>query len=158
MVYRKCTRHDRSSIWKFCKSGEVNPSLTDLHHRLLSLILVSLGGALPLIGFLRPRAISDKMIRTSAIVAAIVVAFLWHLRNIWPLARLLCLLRGHRRSEPSLLLRRPKNQSSRRGIALWYSGRRIGNNPIPRWLSTRGPSRVLPLLLGIMRHNAVFLS
>jgi hypothetical protein len=80
------------------------------------------------------------------------------LLNIWPWARLLCLLQGHRRSEPSLLLRRPKNQSTRRSIALWCSGRRIGNNPIPRWLGTRGPSRVLPLLLGIMCHNTVFLS
>jgi hypothetical protein len=158
MVNRKCTRHDRSSIWKFRQSGEVNPPLTDLHHRLLSLILVSLVGALPLIEFPRPRAISNKMIRTSAIVATIVVALRWHLRNIWPLARLLCLLWWHRRSELPLLLRRPKNQSSRRGITLWCSGRRIGNNPIPRWLRTRGSSRVLPLLLGGMRHNAVFLS
>jgi hypothetical protein len=158
MVNRKCTRHDGSSIWKFCQSSEINPSLTDLHHRLLALILVTLGKILPWIRFLGPRAISDEMIRTSAIVAAIIAAFLWHLLNIWPLARLLCLLRGHRRSKPSLLLRRPKNQSTRWGIALWCSGRRIGNNPIPRWLSARGSSRVLPLFLGIVRHNTIFLS
>jgi hypothetical protein len=71
---------------------------------------------------------------------------------------LLCLLRGHRRSKPSLLLRRPKNQSTRWGIPLWCSGRRIGNNPIPRWLSARGSSRVLPLFLGIVRHNTILLS
>jgi hypothetical protein len=132
--------------------------LSNLHHRLFTLVLVTLSRALSGIRFLGPRTISDEMIRTSAIKAAIITASRWHLLNIWPWARLLCLLRGHRRSEPSLLLRRPKNQSSRWSIALWCPGRRIGNNPIPRWLSTRGSTRVLPLLLRRMRHNAVFLS
>jgi hypothetical protein len=71
---------------------------------------------------------------------------------------LLCLLRGYRRSVPSLLLGWPKNQSTRWGIPLGCFGRCIGNNPIPRWLSTRGSSRVLPLLLGIMCYDAIFLS
>jgi hypothetical protein len=157
-VNRKCTRHDGSSIWKFCQSGEVNPSLPDLHYRLLALVLVTLSRALPWIRLLGPRTISDKMIRTPAIETAIIAASLWHLLNIWPLARLLCLLRGYRRSVPSLLLRRPENQSTHWGIALWCFGWRIGNNPIPRWLSTRGSSRVLPLFLGVMRHDAIFLS
>jgi hypothetical protein len=49
---------------------------------------------------------------------------------------LLRLLRRNRRSVPSLLLGRPENQSTSWGIPLRCSERCIGNNPIPRWLST----------------------
>jgi hypothetical protein len=158
MVNRKCTRHDGSSIWKFCQSSEVNPSLTDLHYRLLALVLISLSRALPGIRLLGPRTISDEMIRTPAIEIAIIAASLWHLLNIWPRARWLCLLRRNGRSIPSLLLGWPENQSTRWGILPWCSERRVGNNPIPRWLSTRGSSRSLPLFLSMMCHDAIFLS
>jgi hypothetical protein len=132
MVNRKCTRHDGSSIWKFCQSGEVNPYLPDLHHRLLAFVLVTLSRALPWIRFLGPRTIPDEMIRASAIETAIVAASLWHLLNIWPWARWLCLLRRNGRSIPSLLLGWPENQSARWGIPLRCSEWGIGNNPLPR--------------------------
>jgi hypothetical protein len=87
MVNRECTRHDGSSIRKLCKGGEVNLSLSDLHHRFLALVLVTLSRTLPLIRFLGPRTISDEMIRTSLIETAIIAASLLHLLNIWPWAR-----------------------------------------------------------------------
>jgi hypothetical protein len=157
VVNRECTRHDGSSIRKLCKGGEVNPSLPDLHHWFLALILVTPHRTLPLIRFLGPRTISDEMISTSAIETTIIAASLLHLLNIWPRARLLWLLRRNGRSIPSLLLGQPENQSTNWGIPLWCSKWCIWNNPIPRWLSTRGSSRVLSLFLSIMRYDAIFL-
>jgi hypothetical protein len=158
VVDRECTRHDGSSIRKLCKCSEINPSLPDLHHRFLALVLVTLGGTLPRIWFLGPRTITDKMIRTPAIEIVIIAVSLLHLLNIWPRARLLRLLQRNRRSVPSLLLGRPENQSTSWGISLRCSGRCVRNNPVPRWLSTRGSSRVLPLFLSMMCHDAIFLS
>jgi hypothetical protein len=108
MVNRECTRHDGGSIRKFCKGGEVNSPLPDLHHRPLALVLVTLIGTLPMIRFPGPRTISDEVIRTPAIETAISAASLLDLLNIWPWARLLWLLRRYGRSIPSLLLRRLK--------------------------------------------------
>jgi hypothetical protein len=71
---------------------------------------------------------------------------------------LLRLLWRNRRSVPSLLLGRPENQSTSWGIPLRCSERCIGNNPIPRWLSTRGSSRSLSFLLSMMCYDAIFLS
>jgi hypothetical protein len=67
MVYKECTRHDRSSIRKFRKGGEINLPLADLHHRSFALVLVILTGTLPLIRFLELWTIFNEMIRTSAL-------------------------------------------------------------------------------------------
>jgi hypothetical protein len=129
---RECTRHDGGSVQKFCKGGEVNSPLPDLHHQPLALVLVTLIGTLPLVRFLGPRTIPDEMIRTPAIETAIIAASLFDLLNIWPWARLLWLLRRYGRSIPSLLLGQPENQSANRGIPLWRSDLCVGNNSIPR--------------------------
>jgi hypothetical protein len=87
VINRECTRHDGSSIRKFCKGGEVNSPLPDLYHRPLALVLITLIGILPLIRFPRPWTISDEVIRTPAIETAISAASLLDLLNIWPWAR-----------------------------------------------------------------------
>jgi hypothetical protein len=89
MVNKECTRHDGSSVRKFCKGGEVNSPLSDLYYWLLALVLVTLIGTLSLIRFLGPRRIPDEMIRTSTIETAIIAASLLDLLNIWPWAKLL---------------------------------------------------------------------
>jgi hypothetical protein len=154
---RECTRHDGSSIRKFCKGGEVNAPLPDLHHRPLALVLVTLIGTLPLIRFLGPRTISDEVIRTPAIETAISAASLLNLLNIWPWARLLWLLRRYGRSIPSLLLRRPENQSAKWSIPLWHSRRCILNKSIPRGLNARGSSGNPSLLFGTVCRDAILL-
>jgi hypothetical protein len=118
MINRECTQHDGSSIRKFCKGGEVNSPLPDLHHRPLSLVLVILIETRPLVRFLGPRIISDEVIRTPAIETTISAASLLDLLNIWPWTRLLWLLRRYGRSIPSLLLRRLENQSAEQSIPL----------------------------------------
>jgi hypothetical protein len=67
MVNRECARHDGGSVQKFCKGGEVNSPLSNLHHWPLALALITLIGTLPLIRFLGLRTISDEVIRTPAI-------------------------------------------------------------------------------------------
>jgi hypothetical protein len=156
-VNRECTRHDRGSVRKFCKSGEVNSPLPDLHYRPFTLVLVTLIGTLSLVRFLGPRTIPNKMIRTPTIETAIIAAFLWDLLHIWPWAGLLWLLRRYRGSIPSLLLGRPENQSAKWGIPLWLSNLCIRNNPIPRWLNTRGSSRSLSFLLNMMCQDTILL-
>jgi hypothetical protein len=158
VVNRECTRHDRSSIRKFRKSGEVNSPLPDLYHRPLALVLVTLTGTLPLIRFLGPRTISDEMIRTSAIETSIIAASLLDLLNIWPWARFLWLLQRHGRSIPSLLLRRPENQSAKRSIPLWRSWRCILNKSIPRGLNARVSSGNPALLFSTVCRDAILLS
>jgi hypothetical protein len=158
VVNRECTQHDRSSIQKFRKSGEINSPLPDLYHRPLALVLVTLTGTLPLIRFLGPQTISDEMIRTSAIETAIIAASLLDLLNIWPWARLLWLLRTYGRSISSLLLRRPKNQSVKRSIPLCRSRRCILNKSIPRGLNTHGSNGNPALLFGTVCRDAILLS
>jgi hypothetical protein len=158
VVYRKCTRHDRSSIRKFCKGSEVNLSLSDLHHWPLTLVLVILTGTLPLIRLLGLRTISDEMIRSSAIETMISAASLLDLLNIWPWANLLWLLQRYRRLILSLLLRRPESQSADQGILLWRSRRYIRNQLILRGLNARRSSGDPSLLFDTVCHNAILLS
>jgi hypothetical protein len=132
IVDRKCTRHYGGSFWKFCKGGEVNSPLPDLHYSLLSLALVVQIRILPLKRLLGPRTILNKVIRTPAIETTISVASLLKLLNVWPCAKLLRLLRRHWRSIPSLLLGRAENQSARWGILLRCSDMCVGNHTIPR--------------------------
>jgi hypothetical protein len=101
---RKSTRHDRRSIRKFRKGGEVDSPLPDLYHWSLALALIILIRILPLERLLGPRTISDEVIRTPAIETAISAASLLKLLSIWPWAKLLRLLRRHWRSISSLLL------------------------------------------------------
>jgi hypothetical protein len=158
VVNRECTRHDGSSIRKFCKGGEVNSPLPDLYHRPFALVLITLIGILPLIRFSGPRTFSDKVIRTPAIETAISAASLLNLLNIWPWARLLWLLRRYGRSIPSLLLRQPENQSAKRSIPLWRSRRCILNESIPRGLNARGSGGNLSLLFGTVCRDAILLT
>jgi hypothetical protein len=152
---RECTRHDGSSIRKFCKGGEVNSSLPNLHHRPLALVLVTLIETLPLIRFPRPRTVFDEVIRTPAIEIAISAALLLNLLNIWPWARLLWLLRRYGRSIASLLLRQPENQSAKWSIPMWCSRRCILNKSIPRGLHARGSSGNPSLLFGTVCRDAI---
>jgi hypothetical protein len=149
---RECTQHDGSSIQKFCKGGEVNSPLPDLHHRPLALVLVILIGTLPLIKFPGPQTISDEVIRTPAIETTISASSLSNLLNIWPWARLMWLLRRYERSIPSFLLRRPKNQSAKWSIPLWHSRRCIQNKSIPRGLNAGGSSGNSSFLFSTVCH------
>jgi hypothetical protein len=54
IVDRKCTRHYGGSFWKFCKGGEVDLPLPDMHYSLLSLAQIVLIRILPLIKLLGP--------------------------------------------------------------------------------------------------------
>jgi hypothetical protein len=127
---RKCSRHDGGSVRKFCKGGEVDSSLPNLHHWSFTLVLVTLIGTLSLVRFLGPRTIPDKMVCTPTIETAITTASLWSLLYIWFWARLLLLLWRYGRSIFALLLGRPKNQFAKRGIPLWCSNLGVRNNPI----------------------------
>jgi hypothetical protein len=71
---------------------------------------------------------------------------------------LLWLLRRYGRSIPSLLLRRPENQSAKLSIPLWRSRRCILNESILRGLNARGSSGNPSLLFGTVCHDAIFLS
>jgi hypothetical protein len=62
------------------------------------------------------------------------------------------------RSIPSLLLRRPENQSAKRSIPLWCSRQCILNKSIPRGLNARGSSGNPSLLFGTVCHDAILLS
>jgi hypothetical protein len=57
-----------------------------------------------------------------------------------------------------LLLRRPENQSAKRSIPLWCSGRCILNESIPRGLNARGSSGNPALLFGTVCRDAILLS
>jgi hypothetical protein len=70
---------------------------------------------------------------------------------------LLLLLWWCRRSISSLLLRRSKNQSTKRGIPLWCSYLGIRNDPISWWLSTRGSRGDLSFLVSTMCYDTVLL-
>jgi hypothetical protein len=111
-----------------------------------------------LVRFLGPRTISNEMIRTSAIETTIIATSLLDLLNIWPWARLLWLLWRYGRSISSLLLRRPKNQSAKRSIPLWGSGRCILNESIPRGLNARGSSGNPTFLFGTVCRDTILLS
>jgi hypothetical protein len=154
---RKCTRNDGGSIRKFCKGGEVNSPLPDLHHWPLALVLVILIRTLPLIWFPRPWTISDEVIRTPAIETTISAASLLDLLNIWPWARLWWLLRRYGRSIPSLMLRQPEHQSAKWSIPLWHSRRCILNKSIPRWLNTHRSSGNSSFPFSTMCHDTIFL-
>jgi hypothetical protein len=95
IVNRKCTCYYGGSFWKFCKGGEVDLPLLDLHYSLLALALVVLIKTLPLKRLPGPRTILDKVIRTPALETTISAAPLLKLFNIWPWAKLLRLLRRH---------------------------------------------------------------
>jgi hypothetical protein len=71
-VDRKCTRHHWCSVRKFCKSGEINPSLHDLDSLLPILVLIR---ALPLIWLSCLRTLSSKVSRTSTVEATICIAW-----------------------------------------------------------------------------------
>jgi hypothetical protein len=154
---REYTRHDGGSIRKLCKGGKVNSPLPDLHHRPLALVLVILIRNLPLIRLPGLRTISDEVIHTPAIETTISAASLLDLLSIWPWARLLRLLRRYGRSIPSLLLRRPKNQSAKWSIPRWRSRRCILNKSIPRGLSTRGSSGNPSFLFGTVCRDGILL-
>jgi hypothetical protein len=158
MVYKECTRHNRSSIRKFCKGSEVNLSLPDLHHWPLTLVLVILTGTLPLIRLLGLRTISDEVFRTFAIETVIGVASLLDLLNIWPWAKLLWLLQRYRRLILFLLLRWLGNQSADQGILLWRSWRYIRNQLILRGFNARRSSGDPSLLFGMVCCNTILLS
>ena len=157
---RESTRHDWCSLWKVCKSSEVNSPLPDLHHLPLALaFVVVLVGVLPWIRPLGSRAILGKVISTAAVIAPIIAIPTIELWGIRPWAKLLLLLLlRHWRFESSLLLRRPKDKPAHGGISLWRSGWSVLHQTIPRWLSTRGSCWCLSLLLDVMCCNTVFLS
>ena len=94
---------------------------------------------------------------TAAIETSIVTIPTNELWGIWPWARLLRLLKDWM-SESSLLLRQPKNKSSRWGFSQWSSWWSILHQTIPWWLSTRGSRWCLSLLLGTMYRDTIFLS
>jgi hypothetical protein len=70
---------------------------------------------------------------------------------------LLLLLWRCRRSIASLLLRRPKNQSTKRGISLRCSYLGVRNDPISWWLSTWGSRRGLSFLFRTVCHDTILL-
>ena len=127
MIDRKGTRHNWCALWKFCKSSEVNPPLSDLHNLLLALALVVLLQVLTLDRLLISGTSPDEVCKTSANEAMVVATrtigsliiwpkllllIIWpwpkHLRLvIWSWPRLLLL--RHRRSDYSLLLGWPEN-------------------------------------------------
>jgi hypothetical protein len=82
-------------LWKFCKGGEVDSPLPDLHYLLLALALIVLIRTLPLKRLPGPRIIFDKVVCTPAVETTISAALLLKLLNIWPWAELLWLLRRH---------------------------------------------------------------
>jgi hypothetical protein len=71
---------------------------------------------------------------------------------------LLWLLRRYGRSIPSLLLRRPENQSAKWSIPLWRSGQCILNKSIPRGLNARGSSGNPALLFGTVCRDTILLN
>jgi hypothetical protein len=71
---------------------------------------------------------------------------------------LLWLLPRYGRFIPSLLLRRPENQSAKWSIPLWRSRRCIMNKSILRGLNARGSSGNPALLFGMVCRDTILLS
>jgi hypothetical protein len=74
MVDRESTRHYRRTLGEFGESGEVHPSLVDLYHLLLALVVQF--GCLPLERFSGLRTIPDEMGRAATVETMIVVVSL----------------------------------------------------------------------------------
>jgi hypothetical protein len=93
MVDRESTRHYWRTLGEFGESGEVHPSLADLDHLLLALVLVVWIGCLPLERSSRLRVILDEIGRAAAIETTIIVVSLVGWRKARSRALLLLLLR-----------------------------------------------------------------
>jgi hypothetical protein len=92
MVDRESTRHYWRILGEFGESGEVHPSLADLHHLLLAFALVVQVGCLPLERSSGLGAILNEMGRATAIETMIIVVSLIGWRKAQPWAFLLLLL------------------------------------------------------------------
>jgi hypothetical protein len=131
MVDRKNTRHYWYPFGKFGESGEVHPSLADLDHLPLALVLTGWIGCLPLEGFSRLRAILDKVGRASTVETTIVAVSLVGWRKTRPQTLLLLLLRLRCRwSIESCVLGWSSYPSARHVTSRWCSGSSILNQPI----------------------------
>ena len=155
MVYRKCTQHNRCSLGKFSKVGEVKSALPDLHSLLLAFIWIISARSLPLI-LSHLRAHFGKVIRAPTLEATVVVVGASGLLKIRPRAGRL-LLWWWSIASLLLLLRRSNNPSP------WLRGLLRGcswgilHNTIPRCRSTRGSSRYLALLFSAVCSNKILL-
>ena len=155
MVYRKCTQHNRCSLGKFSKVGEVKSALPDLHSLLLAFIWIISARSLPLI-LSHLRAHFGKVIWAPTLEATVVVVGASGLLKIRPRAGRL-LLRWWSIVSLLLLLRRSNNPSPWLRGLLRGCSRGILLNTIPHCRSTRGSSRCLVLLFSAVCRNKIVL-